>query len=687
MRMHIYLLILFSTLTSQSFGQTSIKTLEKKLSQNQKDDKTKVDLLNNLSKAYSRKNTKKALNYAEEALKIAKKLSYKKGEAKSLNYLGIVYTNKGEYKVAKNYLKQAHKLILELKDKKMESGVMTSLGIVHNKLGHFPQALRYYQKALIIEEGLGNEMNIALLSVNLGNIFYNQKLFDDARNHYEKAIPILKKNNHKRALAAIYNNLGSAYGDVGNVLFENDKQKMGALEVSIKYFELSLRIKEEIGDKLGIATSKSNLARLYNKLDSLQQAQKLFEESIKLYDDLGNKSEKTLALTGISKLQHKNKQLEESLENALKAYEEAKSSNIPENLRESVKNLSDLYNNIGEHEKALIYYKKYINIKEQLFDRDNIKKIAALEADFKFEKDKLKMNAKLDKERNLRIIYLTSFFALLLFTGFMIYFLRVKQKDNKKLEFQKNELANKNEEISKQRNSLKQLNATKDKLFAIVAHDLKNPLSAFRSITQSLTENLNTISKEEVEYFLNQINNSSHKLYDLLQNLLQWAINQTGQLKYKAQSIDLQEIVNEVKQEVQTNAEIKGIRIENKIDENTFVFADNKMTRLVIRNLVSNAIKFTPKGGKIKVKVKDKHKYIQLEVQDTGIGISEADQIKLFNIEEDNSKIGTSSEKGTGLGLILCKEVIEKQRGKIWVESEKNKGSSFIFTLPKEQVL
>lgn len=683
MKILIHLFIIFTILSYNSFAQNSIKVLEDSLSQNYPENEKKVDLLNNLSKAYRRKDTQKALHYAEEAFKISQNISYKKGKAKSLNYLGIAYTNKGEYKVAETYLKQAQQLTLELKDKKMESGVLTSLGIIYNKLADFPSALQHYQKALNIEERFGNQINIAILSVNLGNIAYNQKMFSDAENYYEKAIPILETKNQKKALASIYNNLGSIYGDVGNVLFHSDKQKVDLLEKSIKYFERSLEMKEAIDDKLGIATSKSNLARLYNELDSLKQAKKLFEESIKLYDELENESEKTLALTGISKVQHKTQQNEESLENALKAYEEAKKSKILENLRESLKNLSDLYEGLGEQEKALLYYKKYINIKEKLFNRDNIQKITRLEEGFKFEKDKVKMNAKLDKERNLRTLYLLSFLALLIFTGIVVYFLNVKQKDNRKLEFQKNELVHKNEEILAQRNNLKQLNATKDKLFAIVAHDLKNPLSAFRAITQSLSENLSVISQEEIQYFLNKINNSSSQLYNLLQNLLQWAINQTGQLEYKPQGIDLQAVVKEVKEQLQSNADIKELQLDNQVNENMTALADPKMTTLVIRNLVSNAIKFTPQGGRVSMKVTNQDTQMRIEIKDTGIGISKADQNKLFKIEEDNSKIGTSAEKGTGLGLILCKELVEKQGGKIWVESEENKGSSFIFTLPK----
>lgn len=231
--------------------------------------------------------------------------------------------------------------------------------------------------------------------------------------------------------------------------------------------------------------------------------------------------------------------------------------------------------------------------------------------------------------------------------------------------------------------SLKEINSTKDKFFSIIAHDLKNPLGAFKNVTSFLLKNFKTLQEEEKLDFIDLMNQSAHHVYSLLENLLNWSRSQTGRLEFYPENFDLSMIVNDTIQLLKITAEKKEIELINKVESGSVVFADVNMITTVIRNLISNAVKFTHKNGTITITgIKQDDNFYQVEVADTGVGMSEDIKQKLFNIKHHHTTLGTGNEKGTGLGLILCKEFVEKSRGSIWVDSELEKGSKFCFTVP-----
>lgn len=238
------------------------------------------------------------------------------------------------------------------------------------------------------------------------------------------------------------------------------------------------------------------------------------------------------------------------------------------------------------------------------------------------------------------------------------------------------------EEISSQRDDLQELNAAKDKFFSIIAHDLKNPFSVLLSVTEALLEGFSELSNEEKTISIERIHKSANLLFNLLDNLLQWSMSQTGRLKFVPEKSDLRTIVYGNISLLRMNAENKHVNLIADIPEQTYVLADVDMIKTVMRNLLTNAIKFNNEGGEVKVTCTKNNGYFQVSVIDSGIGLNKEDRNKLFRIDVKNKTIGTSKEKGTGLGLILSKEYIEKNGGKIWVESTPGKGSIFTFTLP-----
>lgn len=240
------------------------------------------------------------------------------------------------------------------------------------------------------------------------------------------------------------------------------------------------------------------------------------------------------------------------------------------------------------------------------------------------------------------------------------------------------------EEIKLKNEQLVKLNAEKDKFFSIIAHDLKGPFNGFLGLTQIMAEELPSLPMAEVQKIAVKMSKSATNLYRLLENLLEWSQIQKGAIPFNPEVIQLRTILDEGIATFQESAQKKGIEIATDIDDGQKVFADAYMLQSVIRNLVLNAVKFTPNGGKISLLAKaTTDNNIEISIQDTGIGMSRTMVENLFLIDVQTNRTGTEGEPSTGLGLLLCKEFIEKHGGKIWVESEEGKGSTFYFSLPR----
>ncbi|MBC5834321.1 PAS domain S-box protein [Flavobacterium sp. F372] len=234
----------------------------------------------------------------------------------------------------------------------------------------------------------------------------------------------------------------------------------------------------------------------------------------------------------------------------------------------------------------------------------------------------------------------------------------------------------------KTENSLKELIATKDKLFSIVAHDLRSPFNSIIGFSELLIENSNDILLEDSEQYIKIINSSAKNTLILLDNLLNWAKSQTGQLSFNPEKILFSEVAQEIITLSKNIAKSKNIALECSCTDNLEIYVDVNMLNTVLRNLISNAIKFTNVGGHIKVSAASKQDHVEITISDNGIGIPKEKCNELFSIASNTTTLGTADENGSGLGLVLCKEFIQKNNGDIWVESEENKGSNFIFTLP-----
>jgi len=236
----------------------------------------------------------------------------------------------------------------------------------------------------------------------------------------------------------------------------------------------------------------------------------------------------------------------------------------------------------------------------------------------------------------------------------------------------------------KTENELRELNAMKDNFFSIMAHDLKNPLSIFALATDTLVKEYHNLDSEDLNEYLNDLRDNAQNIYSLLENLLTWSRTQRGKINYNPDIFDLKFLVDNNIQLYITAAHSKNIQFVNKIDNEIKVYSDSNLINTVIRNLINNAIKYTGANGKITISVDSNLKNYQVNISDTGVGMSDLILDNLFKIDVNVATLGTENEKGTGLGLIVCKEFINLVGGEIWASSKMGEGSTFSFTIPKK---
>jgi len=257
--------------------------------------------------------------------------------------------------------------------------------------------------------------------------------------------------------------------------------------------------------------------------------------------------------------------------------------------------------------------------------------------------------------------------------------LRVRQLRHQKLQLEKS--------VALKTAELFELNASKDKFFSIIAHDLKNPFNTIIGFSNILKDDLSSGETRKAKDAAEIINSSAIQTLRLLENLLEWANSQSSKISFVPVPVNLSKLLKDEFNMADDMAIGKNINLTSHINETLTIMADKNMIRTIFRNLITNAIKFTHNNGKVEVNAVDYNKHLEISVSDNGIGMKNETMAKLFRIDANLSTPGTADEKGTGLGLFLCKEFVEKHGGKIWVESEEGEGSTFKFSLPADVIL
>ncbi len=729
----LILIIIFSAITGLKAQTTVTDSLENLLQQHTEKDTIRVNLLNKTANDLARTNIEKALKYANEAERLADKINFAKGKAeglrligichyyksdysktveysqksltifknignkpgisKCLNVIGVIYYSEGNYTKAFDYYQEAMIINEEIGDKKNLSKNLGNIGLIYMFQGNYPHALDYFQKALKINEELNNNPGVTNYLNNIGIIYYYQKNYPKALEYYNRALKINEEMGDKSGISNCFNNIANIHFNEGNY------------SQALKYYRETLNYYEEIDDKSSIPSALNNIGFIHQKQGDYLQALEYFQKSLKLREKMGDKLGICNSYSNIGKVFLKTKNYTKALDYTLKSLKLANELDLLKNQASIHGQLSEIYaatkNYQGAYENQVLYKK----LNDSIFNETNIKEITSLENKFEFEKEiqaieleqQRKDAVQIEEARRQKTVrnsfiggfLLMALLALIVLRGFL-----QKRKSNRTLLAQKNEIEEKNQQLELQKNKiqdfaneLEKANETKDKFFSIIAHDLKSPFSSILGFSELLHENFEEFDVTEQKEFINHIFQSARNTYKLLENLLLWSRSQRGRIDFKPEKENLYLLIVETIKILDQTAASKSITLKDDIPEDIFVYADIDLFSTILRNLVSNAIKFTPKGGEVTITARsasddENQHYTEISVKDTGVGISQEKQSLLFKISKNITANGTENETGTGLGLILCKEFVEMHNGKIWAESEPGKGSTFCFTLP-----
>lgn len=543
----------------------------------------------------------------------------------------LILTGLNEY-YSSNYEKavdiyyQALNMADRAHDSTMLAKVNHNLGMIYDDFEDYDEAIGYYLKSLKISQSVHDSELIAKTFQNIAISYQNKKDLPKALEYNEKAKQLATLRKDTLMIIDVVNNFGTIAYD------------QGKLDESMNYYWEALELYRKRADKKGEAYAYNNLGLVYLDRKEYQKSYDYFEKSL-------------------------------AIANELKMYDFT--ANI-------YSNLTIFYEELKDYKNAYYYYDKFNVVYDSLIGEKKNKMVRQIQAKYQLAKNKHELEElknknllQLDDIANARTnqVYLIGITLLIvMLMGATIYFLLKEKKLARDLKSRTDEL--------------KELNVSKDKFFSIIAHDLKNPFNVLVSYTSILKTDLEIFTGDELKKIISDLNQASENGFNLLQNLLVWTRSQTNRIRVFKTCFVLSEIFEQVKTLAELNLNAKNQKLILECEPDKLVFADKDMIATVVRNLVFNAIKFSNKGSEIVLKAGYYNSTAKIEVIDSGIGIPEENIGKLFVIDKNTTTEGTEGETGTGLGLVICREFIEKNDGLIRVESTLGKGSVFSFTLP-----
>ena len=607
-----------------------------------------------------------ARQHAKQALQIAQHTAKPDLIFKAMDQMGVWYQYRSQYDSALLIFEDALELARQEEDAAKMLSMHNNIGVIYFRKGDYETSVQYFLQSLKEAEQLGDTISLAGGLNNLGSIMYLQGHYEQALDYYQQSLNIKQLMGDSLAVAKTLNNIGNVYGD------------MDEHAQAVNYLERSLAIKRKYQEAGSLAYSLTNLGIAYKDLKQYDQALRYYQEALDIDTQLENQEGMLSTANNIAELYILLEEQDSALVYAQQAHELALAIDARERIMQNTHTLAKIYRMKQDYRLAFQYMEEYAKLREEVYNEEKSQQIAELQTRYDTEKKELTIerlqqekqlqDLEIQQARTQRFIYLLIILLAAVLGVAGIYFYRLKARHNRLLSSQNVQLA--------------QLNATKDKLFSVIAHDLKNPLSAFQSITETLHQHLPEMSQEEIKFFIAEIYQSSHQLNDLLHNLLQWASAQIGRTPYQPEAFSAQAMVEKNIRHLQSQASEKSIHLHSEVPDTAMLYADRKMIQTILRNLLSNAIKFTPEGGEVRCTAEPRGAQVVLSVHDTGVGIAEENLPLLFRIDANVQAIGRHQEKGTGIGLILCKELAEKNYSQIEVSSTPGQGSTFTLIVP-----
>jgi len=695
--------------------------LLKSIANKKKDDDTsKINDLNRLANSYESSYPDSSVYYGDLAVRISRKIKYNKGVADGLAVAANIYITQGKYQLALANLNQSVSLYSAGNDLSGLSICDKIYGDLYCQNSDYPKALFYYNRSLTAKIKLKELPGISRLYLDFGNVYNGMGAYSMALDYYFKSLNIDARIHNKKSIADDYN-------DIGFLL-----QNMNIYPKALEYYYKGLTMYTQIHSSIGIAIIKQNIGEVLLAQGKYDDAIRYMNAALiiylkqdnkdgisQLYGDLGlcylykNRNaaslgylqqsltiatvnqldgDKTVALTNIALYYNLNLDYKQAYNYALQA--KSWSDRINSILLRTgaymqwIKALGGLQ----MYKEAFIAQQELNQMNLNAHKDESVQKFTLYNTEYNYankQQQQLlqqKANAllyqqKIRDQRLLNAIFLIITIALVFIIALYYRQKHNQMKINVKLSKKNQEVSQQKVDLDVQAEELNELNRLKDRLISILAHDLRSPLSTLRGLFKLLEDD--SISHEELLAMIPGVVSKLDYTSDFLDTLLFWINSQMENYHSATKKFSVNDIIEVEYANYKEQAALKGINLIDNVTEQLTALADPNSVRIVVRNLVTNAIKFSGDGDSITISAIKQDDDILVSISDTGTGMTTEQQNKLFKNRVD-STTGTRNESGTGMGLLFCKDLVEKSRGKIWVDSQQGEGTTFYFTIRTE---
>lgn len=587
------------------------------------DDSVKVVTLKLLCWENRNSDPDKAIEYGQMAVSLAKSLNLKMELSDSYNRLGIAYRNKGRYAQALECYFNGLEVSRTHGFDKHLAFQYNNLADLYNRLGLYGRALEFGKRAMEYAQKVNDDYTLAYIYNIMGTIYKNKNELDSALNCFTHSLELRQKIGYNQGIATSHLNIGSI-----ELLREQYSKSLQSIQTAIDLYSPK-------NDLQGIAIAYYYKGQLYNKLGNFNNAIYCFDESLKYNESFKNLTVSRDCYNGLAYAYAKKKLFDKAY------YFSSKATEINDSI-----SLSQYVERLTQLTEAL-KYEETLNLQK--------------------EREKA-LAERLDFQRNIIKLYIAIIILLALIVGLVIYFYIKRAKDIRLLQAQRDEI--------------NMLNSTKDRFFSILAHDLKNQLTSIVTIAQMVKDKSLAIGDDGLIELSRRLYALGFATNDLLENVLSWIKSQGKQVIARKSNIDLKEFIDRVILTQKPAAEIKSVAINNRVEPGISIHTDADMLSTVVRNLISNAIKFSSSGGRVDVFAFPKGNHVEISITDYGVGMPRETTDRLFNTLESLTQPGTMNEQGSGLGLIICNQLVTDLGGQIKVTSEPQRGSTFTVSLP-----
>lgn len=602
-----------------------------------------------------------ALHVLEHALE---RTDDRRTQVQILNLLGTAHRHQSDYEKALQLFNKAVSLADTVEHSDLMSAINANKAVVVHNMGDNSEAISLYQEGIEYAEAAEDSAFLATALNNLGELYSEDSDYEKSVTFLEESISISEKKGYKGTLLMSYNNLGNTY------------RKRGNLRQAEEIYEKAISLHDEVRPNTPPIQLLHNTGRLFLKMGEVDRAEKSFRESLEHSEAMGIPDGHFHNMIGLAKVEEARGNFPKAADNFKQALGTGEELGSAPFRIEAAEQLYRLYKERENYQQALKYHEQLKSLSDSLGEVEQDQQLAVAETELGLRREQ-QVNRLLEERQQQQEEQIATqnwliaasaviIVAILLFL-YMLYRRNVeRQRMNTRLENQHREL--------------EELNRVKDKILAILAHDLRTPMASMKGMIYLLREE--DLSSDEIEELTAFLEVSVSQNISMLDNLLVWARGQMSGFSVSVEVVDAHEVVAGVLRNFELQAEQKKIQLVNKVSPTVKVKADLNLFKLIFRNLISNSIKFSSNGDCVVISFYEEGNKVVFEVEDSGIGIAEEELGSLFG-SNFNSRRGTENEKGSGLGLMLCKEFVEKQQGEISVKSTVGKGTTFSFSLPK----